>query len=299
MHNFSLTTIEQTLNIYKDPQSQKSSFAMDSYAKNFRADNFVILEKNTKGSRGIPIRCEHYICILALKGASLRHVNQYSYNIIARSLQLLVPGSIYSFEDVEPNSEFVVLLFDQVFLPKEFKELLAFHKKHSQSINLNVIEFRYVLNLYEQLNMEYKNRRSGYKEVAKHLLIQLLYIMKREKLSIPKAEVKNRAQQISNKFLSLVEENFQEYKSVKSYADILNITPKHLSETTKECLGESALHFIHKRVIKEVQYLLCYSDMSIKQISSYLDFENISDFGRFFKHHEGLSPKAYQLQFRK
>lgn len=297
MQSFPLITIEQTLNTYKDLHSQKPTFGMDTYAKDFRADNFVILENNGKGSKGVPIRCAHYICILALKGGSIRHVNQYNYNITAHSLQLLVPGVIHSFEDTEPDSEFVVLLFNREFLPKELEELLAFHKKHPQSVDLDAIEFRHVLNIYEQLNIEYKNTKIDYKEIAKHLLIHLLYILKREKLSKPKVEIKNRAQQISNQFLSLIEEHFQEYKSVKSYADILDITPKHLSETIKECLGKSALHFIHKRIIKEIQYLLCYSNMSIKQISSNLNFENASDFGRFFKRYEGLSPKAYQLQF--
>ncbi|NOR57824.1 MAG: helix-turn-helix domain-containing protein [Sulfurimonas sp.] len=297
MQSFPLISIEQTLNTYKELHSKNPSFGMDTYAKDFKPDDFVILTNNGKGSKGIPIRCAHYTCILALKGGSIRHVNQYDYTITAQSLQLLVPGAIHSFEDTQANSEFIVLIFNPEFLPQEVEELLAFHNKYLQSVDLDCIEFKNVLNIYEQLNIEYKNLKSDYKEIAKHLLIQLLYILKREKLAKPKIEIKNRGQQISNKFLSLIEEHFQEYKSVKSYADILNITPKHLSETIKDSLGKSALHFIHKRIIKEVQYLLCYSDMSIKQISSNLNFENSSDLGRFFKRYEGLSPNAYRLHF--
>ena len=270
---------------------------MDIYNEYFKANDFVILENNGKGSKGIPIRCAHYICILALKGGSIRHVNQYNYNISAHSLQLLVPGSIHSFEDTELDSKFLVLLFNRNFLPEEIEDLILFHKNHLQSVDLNSVEFTHVVNLYEQLNIEFKNKKSDYKEIANHILIQLLYILKREKLAKPKEEIKNRAEQITNKFLSLIEKHFIEYKSVKSYADILDITPKHLSETIKNNLGKTALTFIHKRIIKESQYLLCYSDMSIKQIASYLNFDNSSDFGRFFKRYEEISPKSYRLNF--
>lgn len=35
--------------------------------------------------------------------------------------------------------------------------------------------------------------------------------------------------------------------------------------------------------------------MSIKQIANALNFKNSSELGRFFKRHEGISPKKYQL----
>ena len=82
---------------------------------------------------------------------------------------------------------------------------------------------------------------------------------------------------------------------MQSYADILEITPKHLGETIKMTLDKSALHFIHQRIIKEIQYLLVYSDLSIKQIAASLHFENSSEMGRFFKRYEGISPKNFKL----
>ncbi|SFV68499.1 Transcriptional regulator, AraC family [hydrothermal vent metagenome] len=297
MKNLPLISIEQTLSTYKNLHSKNPSFGMDIYNTDFNTENFFILENNGKGSKGIPIKTTHYACILTLKGGSLRHVNQFNYKITAHSLQLLIPESIHSFEDTEPDSKFLVLIFNRIFLADELEVLLSFHNKNLQPVDLGMIEFNNVLNLYKQLNIEYKNAKTDYKEVAKHLLIQVLYILKREKLANLKDEIQNRPQKITNQFLSLIEDNFKEHKSVKEYANILNITPKHLSETIKECLGKPALSFIHIRVIKEMQYLLCYSEMSIKQISSYLNFENSSAFGRFFKRNEGLSPKEYQLRF--
>ena len=71
-----------------------------------------------------------------------------------------------------------------------------------------------------------------------------------------------------------------------------------MSETVKNTLCHSALSYIHIRIIKEIQYLLCFGGMPIKQIAYALHFESVSQLGRFFKRHEGLSPKGYRLKYK-
>jgi AraC-like DNA-binding protein len=78
----------------------------------------------------------------------------------------------------------------------------------------------------------------------------------------------------------------------------MGITPKHLSETVKATLHHTALSYIHVRIIKEIQYLLCFGSLSIKQIAYVLHFESPSQLGRFFKNHEGICPKEYRLRNR-
>jgi len=134
--------------------------------------------------------------------------------------------------------------------------------------------------------------------VTRMLINQLLFLLKREKLNAGLQQHQTRSEQLSAEFLVLIEENFCLKKSVKAYADILNITPKHLSETVKTTLHYPALSYIHLRIIKEIQYLLCFGDMSIKQIANALHFKTPSQLGRFFKRHEGMSPKEYRLKNR-
>jgi len=78
----------------------------------------------------------------------------------------------------------------------------------------------------------------------------------------------------------------------------MEISSKHLSETVKEKLGKSALHFIHKRIIKEAKYLLIYSDKTIYSIAVSLNFQDASQFTRFFKKNVEMTPKDYRLDNR-
>ena len=297
-----LFTIEQTVNTYKYLFEPNPIFGMDFFADDFEAKDIVLLDDTKTGSQGIPLRFSYYAFFLRLEGETTRTINQFDYLIKSQSLQLVNPGTIYSFKDITEASHTYVLLFDKAFieednLSSEIQDsLLDFHRRHQQDVLLDVAQYAQVVSIYEQLSTELKAKRKDYKLVSKMLINQLLYILKREKLHSQLKQDLTRAEQICAEFLVLIEEHYWHKKSVKAYASILGITPKHLSETIKSTLHHSALSYIHVRIIKEIQYLLCFNDMSIKQISYVLNFETLSQMGRFFKRHEGMSPKAYRLK---
>jgi len=297
-----LFTIEQTINTYKYLFQPDPDFGMNCYADDFEIDDIVLLDDIKGGTQGIPIHFSYYALFLRLEGETTRTINQFSYVIKPQSIQLVNPGSIYSFKDITVASRTYVLLFDKAFIEEENLSLsiqdaiLDFHRMCQRDVVLDVTLYAEVIHIYEQLSSELRAKRDDYKTVSKMLINQLLYILKREKISSGLRQDHTRAQQLCSEFLILIEEHYHHKKSVKEYATMLGITPKHLSETVQVTLHHTALSYIHVRIVKEVQYLLCFSPMSIKQIAYALNFDTLSQFGRFFKRHEGVSPKAYRLQ---
>jgi AraC family transcriptional activator of pobA len=192
----------------------------------------------------------------------------------------------------EPNPMFGMDFFADDFEAKEIVLL------DDIKAGRDTTQFAHAVSLYEQLSSELRMKNDDYKIVAKMLINQLLFLLKREKLNFGLKQNHTRAEQICSEFLLLIEEHYWQKKSVKEYALLLGITAKHLSETVKSTLHHTALSYIHVRIIKEIQYLLCFGDMSIKQIAYALHFETLSQLGRFFKRHEGMSPKAYRLKNR-
>ena len=293
-----LFSMKNCINIFKNSYEENPIFGMDIFEENFEAKDFVILQHNGNKDKSIPLCCSFYILILNIKGKVLRHINQYSYKTKEHSLQLIAPGVIYSYEEISQNSESFVILFEYDFLSSLNLELLEFFSQKFKEEDLSEEVFTKVLKLFKQLNIEYKKKELDYIEYSKTILLQILYILKRKKSNLTIEKINTRSQQISKQFLALIEENFQDKKSVQEYANILVITPKHLSETIKETLDKSALVLIHARIIKEIQYQLCYTSLSIKEISSSLNFANSSDFGRFFKRYKELSPSSYRFKFQ-
>jgi len=125
-------------------------------------------------------------------------------------------------------------------------------------------------------------------------LNQLLYLLQREKEKLHTQNSCSKSQQLCSDYLSLIEEHFKSKKKVYEYAELLEITPNYLSEIIQENLNASALSFIHKRILKESEYLLSFTNKAVKQIAIELNFDSSSQFGRFFKHNSGVTPKEYR-----
>jgi AraC family transcriptional activator of pobA len=293
-----LLSIEQSFNIYRDMHAISPSFGMDRFDKNFKADDFVILENNGDGKSAPYARCNYYILLLTIRGSTVRHINQHDYEIEGHTLQLIVPGTIHSFEDTSEKQNTYMIVFNRKYLSLNEEDLLDFHKLQPSFVNLIGGDFLNVKDIFKEINTEYKDKNTEYKEISKMLLVKLLLLLKRKKLSTLQLP-KNRAEQIMTQYLNLIEEHYQSKKTVQEYANMLEITPKYLGEIVKNITKKSALHYIHIRIIKELQYLLIYSSLSINEISEIMNFESSSELGRFFKRYENISPSKYRLSFKK
>jgi AraC-like DNA-binding protein len=106
----------------------------------------------------------------------------------------------------------------------------------------------------------------------------------------------SRQETLLRDFDALLQKHYLENKDVAFYAQKLNLTPNHLSETIKSVTGKSAKKRIEEALIFEAKSLLRQTQMSIKEITYWLGFEDDSYFVKFFKQAENITPNAYRLQ---
>lgn len=288
-----LLTMSQALKLYDQIHMETPKFGMDVRSRTFEPNQIVILQSNSQKKEGVPVRCDFYTLVFCLEGGSIRYVNQFEYRINARSLHLLPPGSIHSFQDTFDTTQYYVLLFEERFCKET--TLLEFHNTHLESVDLDPPLFNKVNDMFEEIEAELTGNAEDKLLYARTLVDQLLLMMKREKSKMSEESPKTRGDVISNQFLLLLEQHFATMKRVSDYATLMDLTPKYLSETIKEQLGKSALHFIHRRIVKEAKYLLVYTDRTIYNIALALNFQDASQFTKFFKHKVGTSPKQFRI----
>lgn len=99
---------------------------------------------------------------------------------------------------------------------------------------------------------------------------------------------------IPEMFVNLVQKHFREERFLEFYANLLDITPKHLSRTMKSQTGFSAVEWIERYVVLEAKVLLKSSTMTVQQIADELNFPSQSFFGKYFKKKVGMSPKDFR-----
>ena len=105
-----------------------------------------------------------------------------------------------------------------------------------------------------------------------------------------------REEVLFNQFINLLNEHHRKERRVDFYAEQLFLSPKHFSTVVKKVSGKTAGEWIDEYVILEAKALLKYSVMSIQEVAYFMNFPNPSFFGKYFKHHTGLSPSEYKMQ---
>lgn len=106
-----------------------------------------------------------------------------------------------------------------------------------------------------------------------------------------------RKEEIMARFILEVCRHFQRERQVSFYAKKMCVTPKHLSSVVKGISGRTAGEWIDHYVVMEAKMLLGSTDMTVQEISTQLNFANQSFFGKYFKHHTGISPTKFRQKY--
>jgi len=147
--------------------------------------------------------------------------------------------------------------------------------------------FRDIIKEYEKFSCEKDYLLRNYIHI---LLLRIREIYRPHVKKIN--ESATRSMKIAGQFKRLVEKNFITMREVNQYAALLHITPKHLSEVTKEHTGRSPKELISDMLLLEAKVLLGSTGLTVTEIAHRLHFGDQAHFSNFIKKHTGSSPLA-------
>jgi AraC family transcriptional activator of pobA len=132
--------------------------------------------------------------------------------------------------------------------------------------------------------------------IASYLIVilQEANILYNQFYDISRSNLKATAELITRRFKNFVGKYYLEKQTVKAYAEMLCITPNHLSKIIKTTTGRTALQLIIERILADAKALLRLSSMNVSEIAYSLGFEDTSYFHRLFKKKTGVTPLKYR-----
>ncbi|MFB0494604.1 AraC family transcriptional regulator of adaptative response / methylphosphotriester-DNA alkyltransferase methyltransferase [Mucilaginibacter sp. OAE612] len=83
---------------------------------------------------------------------------------------------------------------------------------------------------------------------------------------------------------------------IRDFADEMHIHPTHLSNTIKLTTGKHPCFFFEEKIMGIAKTMLQENKASVAEIANRLTFDP-SNFTKFFKRFEGVTPKQYREQW--
>ncbi len=198
----------------------------------------------------------------------------------------------------------LVIRFTDAFLPNFLSQEVG----HYQTVLFNNVTINHTLPVppdalanFEALlgllltEFNTANGRSN-REVLRHLLTVLLVKLGKVQKEVVRGwgTAVSPDAQLFHQFTLLLEEKYSQTHAVADYARMLNITPRQLSDISRQFVGRTAKHLIEERLVLEARRLLTFTNLSIKEIAHKLGYKDPSHFSKIFKKNTQTSPQSYK-----
>ncbi len=175
------------------------------------------------------------------------------------------------------------------------KGILFFGSRHLPMIKPEARDLEILESAWKMVIIEVQSVDNLQLEMLQMMLKRILIICTRiYKNQSYDEQTVTRQVDIVREFNFLVEQHFREKHTVADYADLLNKSPKTLSNLFGKMYHKTPLQLIQERKMLESRRLLKYTDKPVSDIAYHVGFNDIQSFSRFFKKHETISPTDFR-----
>jgi len=280
-------------------------YSLDSFRKQAQGNVLFQVERfdaNRHFQVAYPHRHDFYEVLFLTQGSGKHIIDTNEYNIEPPCLFFLSPGQAHKLllsQDVDGY----IFLFTSEFYAKhdssknqllEFPFFFSISQQNPPLYLQDKKDAHFISELFVKAAVEYEKKTTLYQEII-HSILHLILVSCHQLYSTENTfALQNRQHVLVRKFLLLLEESYSKNLSIDFYAKKLAISPNHFSQIVKTIIGRTPISIIHERRVVEIKRLLLHSNMSIAEISDYMQFSDQSYFTKFFKKHTKKTPLQYK-----
>lgn len=248
-----------------------------------------------------PHRVDFFHVIYITRGSGLHYIDFNSYQYTEGSIIFISKGQVHSF-DVQARANGFVILFTEDFLSKNLihSDILSFYRLYNHHLQDPIIQpdgtdgeaFKIIV---KEMYTEYQISNNFAKEEILRLLLKLLLLRaERIKRTLTTEEKNTQWFTTFSVLKNLLEKQYAQTRNASDYADMMNISYKHLNEVCKSITGSTAKAFIDQFILLEAKRRLAISDVPVKELTYDLGFDEPTNFVKFFKKHTHQSPSQFK-----
>lgn len=223
--------------------------------------------------------------VLAMEGCGDVCINLQDYHIEKGWVMLIDSDSIFEVNEISSDALITaIVLRDSMEIPEE----IVF--KPSPTEYDRLLRMFYLVGDVMKLS---PYRRKTIQNLLRAIVSDIQELKEAEEKTI-RNEGSTRTQELFLQFKRLVHQHCMQERSIPFYADLLHVTPHHLSAIIKKASGQSVMYWINRATVQEAKLLLKTNKLMAYEIANRMKFTSASAFSKFFKRETGITPRAYQ-----
>ncbi|RFS18642.1 helix-turn-helix domain-containing protein [Emticicia sp. C21] len=253
-----------------------------------------------KGSLTTPHRANFYH-ILWFQHCNLTHLVDFNpVSVKHNSVLFLNKDTVQIFDNTEAIDGKAILFTDDFFCQsaddlKFLRSTVLFNDLFSVS-HIEITSGSSLTEIFALIEREWQQTKDNYQaEILQNYLHNFLLLAERERRKQNFIEIKKGADlDYVLLFKDLLENQFKTNRQVSQYASQISITEKRLNQATSKVLGKSPKEMIDERVLLEAKRLLTHTTESIKEIGFSLGFDEPTNFIKYFRKHQKVTPVEFR-----
>lgn len=223
--------------------------------------------------------------VLAMEGCGDVCINLQDYHIEKGWVMLIDSDSIFEVNEISSDALITaIVLRDSMEIPEE----IVF--KPSPTEYDRLLRMFYLVGDVMKLS---PYRRKTIQNLLRAIVSDIQELKEAEEKTI-RNEGSTRTQELFLQFKRLVHQHCMQERSIPFYADLLHVTPHHLSAIIKKASGQSVMYWINRATVQEAKLLLKTNKLMAYEIANRMKFTSASAFSKFFKRETGMTPRTYQ-----
>lgn len=245
-----------------------------------------------------PYRSNYYGIGLIKEGEIEFFTDLTKHHISGPAIIFTGTSSIKRWNTTISPCEMESILFSEEFLQEKLIEsnivraFSLFSNNGGYVLQINDDDYCVFKRLFEVVASRSSSASLYHKEVVRGIIYSMINEIGHLYMKYPPKEENTNL--LVTKFKEAVFKYYKKSRTVSYYAELLNVHPKHLSQTVSSVTGMPASEWIHHIVILEAKILLQNKQLTISEIAYILNFPEQSTFGKYFKKYVGISPVSYR-----
>jgi len=251
----------------------------------------------------------YHISIKRSVGATYKY-GQSHYDFEDGVMFFIAPNQVFGIETIqeiaEPKSGWVLMIHPDFLwntsLAKKVKNYEFFDYAVNEALFLSDKEEATLNTIVKNIEQEYNANLDQFSQTIIISQIETLLnyserFYQRQFITRGKS-----SHQILNRFESLIDEYFDDEKSiglpsVQYAARSLNVSASYLGSLLKSLTGQTAQQHIHEKLIEKAKEKLSTTNLSVSEIAYELGFEHSQSFSKLFKSKTNQSPLEFRASF--